>query len=294
MTVSAIVVSHGHARELEQSLPALAPQVDELVVIANLPGSVGALLRAPRVLENARPRHVRGEREPRRRGDLRRVRLVSNPDAVPGAGRRRSARRASPTRTRAPASSARSCSGRTAPGSRRSAASRPCWARSGAERRFGCCVVPTPPGVPLRHAPGRAGAGRLAARRRLPADAPLDAGGDRRLGRRLSPLRRGHRRRLPRRAGRLGALARPGSDRPPRVRRGDRQTVPQPAHALASAGNGPVRAQASRAAAGAAASRSPERDELEARPGRRARARRADRVELPPGRKSASTVTSTC
>ena len=43
MTVSAIVVSHGHARELEQSLPALAPQVDELVVIANLPGSVGAL-----------------------------------------------------------------------------------------------------------------------------------------------------------------------------------------------------------------------------------------------------------
>ena len=36
--VSAVVVSHGHARELERSLPALAPQVDELVVIANLPG----------------------------------------------------------------------------------------------------------------------------------------------------------------------------------------------------------------------------------------------------------------
>ena len=32
----------------------------------------------------------------------------------------------------------------------------------------------------------------------------------RRLGRRLPPLRRGHRRRLPRRAGGLGALARPG------------------------------------------------------------------------------------
>ena len=43
VTVSAVVVSHGHARELERSLPALAPQVDELVVIANLPGSVGAL-----------------------------------------------------------------------------------------------------------------------------------------------------------------------------------------------------------------------------------------------------------
>jgi GT2 family glycosyltransferase len=34
------VVSHGHPRELEESLPALRPQVDELVVIANIPGSV--------------------------------------------------------------------------------------------------------------------------------------------------------------------------------------------------------------------------------------------------------------
>ena len=40
MKVSAVVVSHGHARELETLLPALAPQVDELVVVANLPGSV--------------------------------------------------------------------------------------------------------------------------------------------------------------------------------------------------------------------------------------------------------------
>jgi len=35
--VSAVVISHGHASELEQSLPALAPQVDELVVVANPP-----------------------------------------------------------------------------------------------------------------------------------------------------------------------------------------------------------------------------------------------------------------
>ena len=34
MKVSAVVVSHGHADELEHSLPALAPQVDELLVIA--------------------------------------------------------------------------------------------------------------------------------------------------------------------------------------------------------------------------------------------------------------------
>jgi len=38
--VSAIVVSHGHAEKLERSLPALRPQVDELVVISNVPGSV--------------------------------------------------------------------------------------------------------------------------------------------------------------------------------------------------------------------------------------------------------------
>jgi N-acetylglucosaminyl-diphospho-decaprenol L-rhamnosyltransferase len=40
MRVAAIVVSHGHADKLERSLPALRPQVDELVVIANVPGSV--------------------------------------------------------------------------------------------------------------------------------------------------------------------------------------------------------------------------------------------------------------
>jgi GT2 family glycosyltransferase len=40
MNVAAVVVSHRHPRELEESLPALRPQVDELVVIANVPGSV--------------------------------------------------------------------------------------------------------------------------------------------------------------------------------------------------------------------------------------------------------------
>ena len=36
MRVAAIVVSHGHAAKLETCLPALRPQVDELVVIANV------------------------------------------------------------------------------------------------------------------------------------------------------------------------------------------------------------------------------------------------------------------
>jgi GT2 family glycosyltransferase len=48
-------VSHGHASELVRSLPALAPQVAEVVVVSNLPGSVGALPEGARVLENPRP-----------------------------------------------------------------------------------------------------------------------------------------------------------------------------------------------------------------------------------------------
>ena len=40
--ISAIVVSHAHAAELAVSLPALAPQVDEVIVIANVPGSAPA------------------------------------------------------------------------------------------------------------------------------------------------------------------------------------------------------------------------------------------------------------
>ena len=52
MKVSAVVVSHGSARELEESLPALRLQVDELVVIANVPGSVPAGVEA---VENERP-----------------------------------------------------------------------------------------------------------------------------------------------------------------------------------------------------------------------------------------------
>jgi N-acetylglucosaminyl-diphospho-decaprenol L-rhamnosyltransferase len=53
--ISAVVVSHRHAKELEESLPALAPQVDELLVIANLPGSVGRLPEGARLLENEAP-----------------------------------------------------------------------------------------------------------------------------------------------------------------------------------------------------------------------------------------------
>ena len=58
MRVSAIVVSHGHAAELERSLPALSVQVDEIVVVANVPDSVLQVPTGVRILENPRPRSL--------------------------------------------------------------------------------------------------------------------------------------------------------------------------------------------------------------------------------------------
>jgi GT2 family glycosyltransferase len=81
--VSAIVVSHGHARELAESLPALAPQVDELVVIANVPGSAPAGVDAVR---NERPLGFAANLN---RGVARTTGeaiLAVNPDAVPAPG----------------------------------------------------------------------------------------------------------------------------------------------------------------------------------------------------------------
>jgi GT2 family glycosyltransferase len=56
MRISAVVVSHGHADEVATLLPALDGQVDEIVVVANVPGSLPTPLPAGvRVLENHRP-----------------------------------------------------------------------------------------------------------------------------------------------------------------------------------------------------------------------------------------------
>jgi N-acetylglucosaminyl-diphospho-decaprenol L-rhamnosyltransferase len=52
---AAVVVSHRHRDELERLLPALAPQVDELVVVANVPDSAGELPASAVLVENERP-----------------------------------------------------------------------------------------------------------------------------------------------------------------------------------------------------------------------------------------------
>jgi hypothetical protein len=55
VTVAAVVVSHGNAADLDRLLPVLAEQVDELVVVANVPGSVGELPAGARLVENEHP-----------------------------------------------------------------------------------------------------------------------------------------------------------------------------------------------------------------------------------------------
>ena len=84
MKVSAVVISHRHAAELERSLPALAPQVDELLVIANTPDSLPTQLpddahtlvnRTPlSFAANANVGASRTEHE---------LVLIANPDAIP-------------------------------------------------------------------------------------------------------------------------------------------------------------------------------------------------------------------
>ena len=84
MKVSAVVISHGHAVELRESLPALAPQVDELLVVANIPGSLPpALPEGTRVLENARPLSFAANANLGAAKTEHELVLIANPDAVP-------------------------------------------------------------------------------------------------------------------------------------------------------------------------------------------------------------------
>jgi N-acetylglucosaminyl-diphospho-decaprenol L-rhamnosyltransferase len=82
--VSAVVVSHGHAEELERSLPELAPQVDELLLIANIPGSVPEHLpESVRVLGNERPLSFAANANVGTANTIHELVLIANPDAIP-------------------------------------------------------------------------------------------------------------------------------------------------------------------------------------------------------------------
>ena len=82
MRVSAVVVSHGHAHELERSLPVLVPQVDETVVVANIPGSAAGVVDGVRVLENPRPLSFAANVNLGIAATSGDYVLVSNPDAI--------------------------------------------------------------------------------------------------------------------------------------------------------------------------------------------------------------------
>ena len=81
--VAAVVVSHGHVRELRESLPALAPQVDELVLIENLPGSVGDVPDGALVVRNERPLTFAANLNQGIAASTAPYVLSVNPDAVP-------------------------------------------------------------------------------------------------------------------------------------------------------------------------------------------------------------------
>jgi len=83
VSVSGIVVSHHHAEQVGRLAPLLGPQVDEFVVIENVPGSVGDLPADVRVLRNARPLTFAANVNQGTAVTEGEFVLVSNPDVVP-------------------------------------------------------------------------------------------------------------------------------------------------------------------------------------------------------------------
>jgi N-acetylglucosaminyl-diphospho-decaprenol L-rhamnosyltransferase len=86
VTVSAVVVSHGHADEVERLVPVLRPQVDELVLIENVRGSVRGEPEGARVVRNERARTFAANVNAGIAATSGELVLVANPDAVPEAG----------------------------------------------------------------------------------------------------------------------------------------------------------------------------------------------------------------
>jgi N-acetylglucosaminyl-diphospho-decaprenol L-rhamnosyltransferase len=86
--VSAVVISHGHAGELARSLPALAPQVDELLLVVNpVPGSVpDELPEGVHVHRNERVLSFAANANVGTANTSHELVLIANPDAVPDPG----------------------------------------------------------------------------------------------------------------------------------------------------------------------------------------------------------------
>ncbi len=87
MKVSAVVISHGHANELEHSLPVLAPQVDELLLVVNpVPNGVPAKLPdGVRILRNEHVLSFSANANVGTANTTHELVLIANPDAIPEA-----------------------------------------------------------------------------------------------------------------------------------------------------------------------------------------------------------------
>ena len=83
MKVAAVVISHGNAAEVDTLLPALRPQVDDLVLIANVPERLPAGVRT---IENEQPLGFAANANLGIAATTAELVLIVNPDAVPEAG----------------------------------------------------------------------------------------------------------------------------------------------------------------------------------------------------------------
>jgi GT2 family glycosyltransferase len=84
--ISAVVVSHGQAEETARCLLSLVGEVDEAVVVANVPGSVGELPDGVRVVESPRPRGYAANANAGVAATTGDAVVLANPDAVVRAG----------------------------------------------------------------------------------------------------------------------------------------------------------------------------------------------------------------
>jgi N-acetylglucosaminyl-diphospho-decaprenol L-rhamnosyltransferase len=84
--VAAVVVSHRNATEVDRLLPALAQEVDELVVVANVPGSVGLVPDGVTLIANDAPRGFGANVNRGVAATTAELVCSVNPDAVPRAG----------------------------------------------------------------------------------------------------------------------------------------------------------------------------------------------------------------
>jgi N-acetylglucosaminyl-diphospho-decaprenol L-rhamnosyltransferase len=82
-SVAAVVVSHDSAGDVARLLPVLMPQVDELVVVANTPASVGDVPESVQVLANDEPKGFAANVNQGVAATRAEYVLTVNPDAVP-------------------------------------------------------------------------------------------------------------------------------------------------------------------------------------------------------------------